>query len=121
MFGLAQVTSSGSMFFVVLVALVLGLLLVGLMIFLFVLWVMMLIDALTRTDWRSDDERMVWTIVLILSLFVQLWGITAVVYYYVIKQPRKLIDKKYPEAEIVAKTSTQKLKDTKRAKAKPKK
>ncbi|QQS26835.1 hypothetical protein IPM44_03915 [bacterium] len=121
MFGLAQVTNSGLMFFVILVVLVLGLLLMGLMIFLFVLWAMMLIDALTRTDWSSDDERMVWTIVLILSLFVQLWGITAVVYYYVIKQPRKLADKKYSEAEIVAKTSTQKSKTTKRTKTKPKK
>ena len=118
---LAEVSNSGAAFLFVLLALVLGLIFAGLALFLFILWILMLIDALTRKDWQSDDERMMWTIVLVLSLFVGLWGIAAVVYYYVIKRPRVQPEAKIEEAEVVAtvpKKKTSKKSLAKKAKAK---
>lgn len=102
---LAEVSNSGIVFMLILVALVVGLILIGVTLFLFILWVLMLIDALARKDWQNDDERIMWTIVLILSLFVGLWGIAAVVYYYVIKHPRATPDTKLEEAKIVTSKS----------------
>lgn len=106
---LAEVSNSSIVFVLILLALVAGLIFVSLILFLFVVWVLMLIDALSRKDWQNDDERMMWTIVLILSLFVGLWGISAVVYYYVIKRPRT--NKKTPiqEAEIIPTANKQKM------------
>ncbi|MDQ5944321.1 MAG: hypothetical protein QG658_388 [Patescibacteria group bacterium] len=99
---IAEVSNSGAAFLLVMITLVIALIISGIALFLFVLWILMLIDALARKDWQNDDERMMWTIVLILSLFVQLWGIAAVVYYYVIKRPRTQPEEKHQEAEIVA-------------------
>ncbi len=120
-FVLAEVSNSGAAFLFILLALVLGLIFAGLALFLFILWILMLIDALARKDWQSDDERMMWTIVLILSLFVGLWGISAVVYYYVIKRPRTQPEAKIEEAEVVTaapKKKTPKKSSAKKAKAK---
>lgn len=107
----------------ILLALVIGLILAGLALFLFVVWILMLVDALTRKDWQSDDERTMWTIVLILSLFVGLWGIAAVVYYYVIKRPRTQTEEKIEEAQVIkspakAKSTTQKSTRKKKTAAK---
>lgn len=56
----------------------------------FVLWIMMLIDAAKRTDWKDDNEKNLWIILLIVSFFMQLNGVAALVYYFVISQPRPL-------------------------------
>lgn len=98
---IAEVSNSGVAFLLIMITLVIALIITGIALFLFVLWVLMLIDTLTRKDWKNDDERMMWTIVLILSLFVQLWGIAAVVYYYVIKRPHTQAEEKIEKAQVV--------------------
>lgn len=106
MFILAQIlnlSNPGSMLLFILAAVAVGVFIIGLAIFLFILWIMMLVDALTRNDWQSDDERIVWTIILIVSLFVQLWGIVSIVYYFVIKRSRSTTTPSHQEAQVVAK------------------
>ena len=101
---LAETTNSGGAFLLVMFFLLFGLLFFGLVIYLFVLWILMLIDALSRNDWQNEDERLTWIIVLVVSMFIQLWGIAAVVYYFVIKKPRAAMAPSAPEeAQIVTK------------------
>lgn len=51
---------------------------------LFVLWVVMLVDALQRKNWQDDNQKNLWIILLVVSFFVSLWGIVAIVYYFVV-------------------------------------
>jgi hypothetical protein len=48
----------------------------------FVFWVVMLIDCAKR-DW---PEKNTWLVILIVSLFVQLHWLTAILYYFMIKR-----------------------------------
>ena len=58
-------------------------------IFLFVFWLLMLIDCLKR-DFRKDIEKVVWVLVLV---FLHLLG--ALVYYFVVKiNDKKIVRKK---------------------------
>ncbi len=117
---LAETTNSGGAFLLAMFFLLFGLLFLGLVIYLFVLWILMLIDALSRKDWQNEDERLTWIIVLVVSMFIQLWGIAAVVYYFVIKKPRAAMAPRAPmEAEIV--TTPTKKKPTAKAKKTTKK
>lgn len=59
-----------------------------------VLWVVMLIDALSRNHWPSDDARMLWIILLVVSFPFGVAGIAAIVYYFTIKRPLDNGDKK---------------------------
>lgn len=75
----------------------------GVLIFLFVFWILMLIDALSRKEWKNNDERMMWIIILIVSLFIQLWGIASIVYYFVVKRQGSNPKAVQPaEAQVVA-------------------
>lgn len=54
----------------------------------FIFWVVMLIDALQRTNWQDESQKTLWIVILAVSLFVGLHGLAAIVYYFVIrKQP----------------------------------
>ena len=59
-----------------------------LVLFLFVFWLLMLIDCLKR-DFKKDYEKIVWVLVMI---FLHLLG--AVIYYFVVKINDKNIKKK---------------------------
>lgn len=100
---LAETSASSAAFLLVLFVFVLGLLMIGLVIFLFVFWVLMVIDAVQRKDWASEDEKMIWVIVLAISLFIGFWGIAAIVYYFAIKKPRQnsAVAHEPIEAEVV--------------------
>jgi uncharacterized BrkB/YihY/UPF0761 family membrane protein len=53
---------------------------------LFVLWVVMLVDALQRKNWQDDNQKNLWIILLVVSFFVSLWGIVAIVYYFAVRK-----------------------------------
>ena len=53
---------------------------------LFVLWVVMLVDALQRKNWQDDNQKNLWIILLVVSFFVSMWGIVAIVYYFVVRK-----------------------------------
>jgi uncharacterized membrane protein len=53
---------------------------------LFVLWVFMLVDALQRKNWQDDNQKNLWIILLVVSFFFSLWGIVAIVYYFVVRK-----------------------------------
>ena len=63
----------------------------ALMLALFIFWIVMLVDALKRTNWASESDKTLWTIVLAVSLPMGLFGIASIVYYFVVKRP---LDKK---------------------------
>ena len=54
---------------------------------LFVFWLAMLVDASRREVWPSQDMKVIVISVLAVSLFMQLWWVTALVYYFAIKRP----------------------------------
>lgn len=51
-----------------------------------VFWVVMLIDALQRKNWRDDSQKNLWIILLIGSFFVSMTWLAAVVYYFAIRK-----------------------------------
>jgi H+/Cl- antiporter ClcA len=53
---------------------------------LFVLWVVMLVDALQRKNWQDDTQKNVWIIVLVLSFFAGFSWVAAIVYYFAVKR-----------------------------------
>lgn len=53
----------------------------------FVFWIMMLVDALRRTNWPHDDQRTLWLVILIASFFIQLNWVAGLIYFFAIKQP----------------------------------
>ena len=50
---------------------------------LLLLWVFMLIDAVKRKNWKDDNERIVWLLIVAL-----LGGLGAVVYYFAVRHLR---------------------------------
>ena len=64
------------------------LLMIALFIFLFVFWIKMMIDSIKR-DFRNDNEKVVWVIVIVLLGFLG-----AAVYYFAVKVNDKNIGKK---------------------------
>ncbi len=61
------------------VALVIGL---GFLIF----WIVMLIDAFKRTNWQDDGQKNLWLVMLIVSIFVGLAWLAALLYYFMVKR-----------------------------------
>lgn len=53
----------------------------------FVFWIIMLVDALQRTNWPHEDQRTLWLVILIASFFVQLNWVAGLIYYFAIKRP----------------------------------
>jgi NADH:ubiquinone oxidoreductase subunit 6 (subunit J) len=62
---------------------VLMLALVGVIIWLFIFWIMMVVDAATR-KFKSDADKIIWVLIII---FLQILG--AIIYYFVIKKNSK--------------------------------
>ena len=56
------------------------LVLIGVAIFLFVFWILMIVDAAKR-DFKKDSERVVWILILIF-----LGGLGAIIYYFAVKR-----------------------------------
>ena len=56
---------------------------IGLVIFLFIFWILMIIDAATR-KFKNDTDKVVWILIIV---FLQIIG--AIIYYFVIKKPDK--------------------------------
>lgn len=54
---------------------------------LFIFWIMMVVDAFRRTNWPHPDQRTLWLIILISSLFLQIYWVAALVYYFAMKKP----------------------------------
>ena len=54
---------------------------------LFVFWIVMVIDALKRTNWPTEEFKYITIAVLVVSIFMQIWWLAALVYYFVIKKP----------------------------------
>jgi len=52
-------------------------------IFLFVVWIVMLVDVVKR-DFTKENDKIVWVLVIVLA-----GGIGAAVYYFVVKRPDK--------------------------------
>lgn len=53
---------------------------------LFVLWVVMLVDALQRKNWQDETQKNVWVVVLIVSFFAGFSWVAAIVYYFAVKR-----------------------------------
>ena len=58
-----------------------------LIIGLFIFWVVMIVDAHTRKNWTTPEQRTIWLIVLWASLFFQFFWAVALIYYFAIKKP----------------------------------
>ncbi len=52
-----------------------------------VFWVVMLIDALQRKNWRDESQKNLWIILLIGSFFVSMTWLAAIVYYFAVRKP----------------------------------
>ncbi|MBI2798550.1 hypothetical protein HYX70_04660 [Candidatus Saccharibacteria bacterium] len=52
----------------------------------FIFWVVMLIDAFKRTNWQDEGQKNLWLIILIVSIFVGLAWLAALLYYFIIKR-----------------------------------
>lgn len=52
----------------------------------FIFWIIMLIDAFKRTNWQDDNQKNLWLVILIVSIFVGLSWLAAVLYYFIIKR-----------------------------------
>ncbi len=58
---------------------------------LFIFWIIMLIDVFKRKNWQDESQKNLWMIIMIVSLFVSLYGLAAIIYYFVVK---RALDKK---------------------------
>ena len=74
---------------------------------LFIFWIVMLIDVFKRTNWQDEGQKNLWMIIMIVSLFVSLYGLAAIIYYFVVK---RALDKggKAPAAPQAPQTPAQK-------------
>ncbi len=64
---------------------------------LFIFWIVMLVDAMKRTNWNDDNQKTMWLVILIVGLIIGLGGLAAIVYYFAVK---RALDK--PKAAPVA-------------------
>lgn len=55
---------------------------IGFLIF----WILMLVDAFKRTNWQDDNQKNMWLIILIVSIFVGLSWLAAILYYFMVKK-----------------------------------
>ena len=62
---------------------------------LFIFWIVMLIDVFKRKNWEDENQKNLWMIIMIVSIFVGLAGLAAIIYYFVVK---RALDKKAPAA-----------------------
>lgn len=53
---------------------------------LFVFWIIMLIDAFKRTNWKQESDKNTWLIVLIVGFVLGLGGLAAIIYYFAVKR-----------------------------------
>jgi hypothetical protein len=53
---------------------------------LFVFWIVMLVDAFKRTNWQDENQKNLWLAILIVSVFIGLSWLAAVLYYFIIKR-----------------------------------
>ena len=67
----------------ILLAVILFLLIIGLIVFLFVFWILMIIDAAKR-KFKNDNDRVIWILIIVL-----LGMLGAIIYYFAIKMPDK--------------------------------
>lgn len=59
-------------------------LIIGLILFIF--WIIMLIDAFKRTNWKQESDKNTWLIVLIVGFVIGLGGLAAIIYYFAVKR-----------------------------------
>ncbi len=52
----------------------------------FIFWIFMLVDAFKRTNWKDDNQKNLWIIILIVGFVVGFSGIAAIVYYFAVKR-----------------------------------
>lgn len=52
-----------------------------------IFWLIMLIDAFKRQNWQDDNQKNLWLIILIVSIFIGLAWLAAILYYFIIKKP----------------------------------
>jgi len=52
----------------------------------FIFWIVMLIDAFKRTNWQDENQKNLWLAILIVSIFVGLAWLSALLYYFIIKR-----------------------------------
>lgn len=64
----------------------------------FIFWIFMLIDVLKRKNWHDANQKNLWMILLIVSVFIGLYGIAAIVYYFAVK---RALDKESPKPNTV--------------------
>lgn len=69
--------------FLALIAVVLVLLMLVLIVWSTIFWVIMLIDVAERTDWRDEQEKIMW-----LALLLILGWIAAIAYYFAVRKSR---------------------------------
>ena len=60
---------------------------------LFIFWVVMLVDVFKRKNWQDESQKNLWMIIMIVSIFVGLAGLAAIIYYFVVK---RALDSKGP-------------------------
>lgn len=53
---------------------------------LFIFWIFMLVDAIKRQNWKDDNQKTMWLVILIVGLVVGLSGLAAIVYYFAVKR-----------------------------------
>jgi hypothetical protein len=53
---------------------------------LFIFWIVMLVDVFKRKNWQDESQKNLWMIILIVSIFVGLSGLAAIIYYFVVKR-----------------------------------
>ncbi len=63
-------------------------------IFLFVFWILMLIDTFKRTNWKQESDKTLWII-----LVIVLGYIGAIIYYFAVKRPLDKGGKTPPPAQ----------------------
>ncbi len=49
-----------------------------------IFWIFMLIDAFKRTNWKDDNQKTTWLVVLIVSFVIGFHFIGALVYYFAV-------------------------------------
>lgn len=53
---------------------------------LFIFWIVMLVDAFKRTNWKDDNQKTMWIVIMFVSLVFSLYGVAAIVYYFAVKR-----------------------------------
>ncbi len=70
-------------FFFVIIWIIFVVAIFALALFMLLVWIFMLIDVVKRADWKDDNEKIMWLLIVIL-----LGGIGAIIYYFAVRHPR---------------------------------